>query len=161
MSDFLHSFTTIDGSVYSISFSLFKADILDIDIDVFDLILKQVKDCGNNNYEVLMHLTKLVFSFLEDHDCIIYFYCDFAPIKKSKKSNHLSNQQFRSKIFTALFEKLKHQSKIEEKPFNYILRTAEIIDADNGNHYISLISNSGQGEKTSEMINSILSMNDK
>lgn len=118
MSETINSFATSEGSEYKISISLFKSDAHDIKIDVFDLVLKQIKNCGEQNYEALLHLTKLVFDFLEDKNCIIYFYADFSPIKKSTRNAHLSNQEFRSLMFTALFEKLKNKARIKGNPLN-------------------------------------------
>jgi len=155
------NFTTSEGSEYTISFSQFNSDVHDLDIEIYDLVLKQKKNCGDHNYEALMYLSKLVLEFLSNNECIVYFYSDNAPIKKSKRNMHLSNQEFRSKMFSALFEKLKFKSRLKEKPFNYIIRTTEIKDSEVGNHYISLLSNTEQGEELEELTASILSMNDK
>ncbi len=160
MSETINNFTTSEGSEYAISFSLFKSDVHDIKIDVFDLVLKQTKKRGEQNYEALLHLSKLVFEFLADKNCIIYFYADFSPIKKSDKNTHLSNQEFRSKMFSTLFEKLKNKARIKGESFRYLKRTTEIKDPD-GNHYITLISNIEQGEELEELNSAILSMNDK
>lgn len=160
MSETINNFITSEGYEYKISFSLFRSDVHNVKIDVFDLVLKQIQNCGEHNYEALLHLTKLVFDFLEDKNCIIYFYADFGPIKKSKKNTHLSNQEFRSLMFSALFEKLKNKARIKGESFKYILRTAEIKDPD-GNHYITLISNIKQGEELEELTSAILAMNDK
>lgn len=130
-------------------------------MDVYEIVLKQNKGNGDQNYEALLYLTKLVLDFLKENKCIIYFYADYSPIKKSKNHSTLSNQEFRSQLFSTLFEKLKYQTIKKKGEFNYILRTTAIKDQENGNHFITLISNKDQGVEIEELTNSILAMNDK
>jgi len=60
-----------------------------------------------------------------------------------------------------MFERLKRNAKKKGNPFNYILRNTEIIDAENDNHYISLISKTSKVDELERLSNLILSMNDK
>lgn len=63
-------------------------------------------------------------------------------------------------MFSTLFERLKNKARLSGKAYNFILRTTEIKDPD-GNHFITLISNTAQGEELEELTSAILSMNDK
>jgi len=162
LSDHTYSYSTAQGSEYIISLSPFESDVLDGQkVKVFDLILKLITINGNDNYDLLNHLANLVFKFLEENGGIVYFYSDNAPILKSKNNSHLSNQEYRNKLFRSMFERLKRKAKIEGLVFEYIMRTTIVKDSINGDHFISLISKSSEGQEIEDISNMILAMNDK
>jgi len=161
LSDFTYNYSTQQGSEYVINFSVFDQKVLEENLVVYDLVLEKLTDKGSTNYELLNHLAKLVLEFLEDKDCIIYFYCDEAPIKKSVRNSNIPNKEFRSKLFKSIFERQKRKARINSESFDYIMRTNEIADSENGNHFISLISKTNRGEDLENLSSQILSLNDK
>ncbi len=68
---------------------------------------------------------------------VLYYYCDTAPVNiRNNRKETLTNQEFRSKLFAKLFEKANHS--------DFVSRNFIIEDSDNGNHYITLITNIAQ-----------------
>jgi len=155
------TFTTSQGSIYLIDFTLLEINPLVDEIDVYDLLLKQESYNGQQNYEVLNFLGNEVPAFLEKNDGIIYFYCDNSEIKKNTRNAHLSNQEFRNRLFSAMFERRKVNARINGNAFDFVLRNIQIKDPVNGDHFISLISKMNQLESLQKLADEMLSIGDK
>ncbi len=134
------TFRTSQGSVYLIKFSKFDSDAIETKVPIIDLVLKQDVNKGHDNYELLNYLSKEVLSYLDKHRCVIYFYCDHEFIHKNERNSKYSNQEYRSKIFNSMFQRMKQKSQISNQAFDYVIRNIEIVDPENGDHFISVIS---------------------
>lgn len=152
--------TTKQGSIYIIDFSIFHGNPLEEEIEVYDLVLKQEKKKGEENYEVLSILGREVMNFLDSNPGIIYFYCDHGDIKKNHRNSQVSNQEFRSRLFSSLFERTKLKYRKAGKEFQYIIRNIQIKDPE-GDHFISLIAKRDHHMYIQELGDQILSLGEK
>ena len=155
------SFETSQGSKYIIDFSIFESNPINDKIEVFDLVLLQKSNQGDENHEVLNFIVSEVMKFLNSRKCIVYFYCDNTPIKKSKRHTNYSNQAYRNRLFLSMFERLKIKSKLENESFDFLLRSIEIEDKQNGDHFISLITTKENYIQLENLSKEILSLNEK
>lgn len=57
-----------------------------------------------NNAGTLNRIASILFNFLDENDVILYFYCSKAPIKKRNTRDEMSYQQYRSCLFTSMFD---------------------------------------------------------
>jgi len=146
------------GSEYIIEISKFPSQSHDLEIDIFDVTLKAVNIIKNDNAEILSVLSTKVIDHLNTHNCIIYFYCDQQPIKKSKQNKHLSNKEFRHKLFNALFERTK---SLNVNSFDLLIENIIIEDKENDNHYISLLAKKSDEAILQDSMLMIESLNQK
>lgn len=126
-------FTTKEGHEYLIKFSQFNPDNIpdEITIPVVDVAIELALSANQtNNAGTLFQISALINNYIIKHDVILYCYCDMAPI--DKRNAEVSNQQFRSLLFTRMFDKQNNQEYINER--------IVIEDEVNGSHYIHLFS---------------------
>ena len=88
-----------------------------------------------NNAGTLNRIASILFNFLEENDVILYFYCSKDPIKKRYNRDEMSYQQYRSSLFTSMFERITRYHKGE-----FVNRSIILKDTVYGDHYIHLIS---------------------
>jgi len=154
-------FRTTEGSSYIINFTIFEANPLADKVTVYDLVLSQEKNKGQENYEVLNFLGNEVLKFLEKNSGIVYFYSDHADIRKSEKNQGYSNQEFRNKLFSSMFERKKRKVIFGGNTFEFVLRNIQIKDPKNGDHFISLISKKDCLDHLENLADQILSIGEK
>ena len=73
--------------------------------EVCDVSLLRKSDYSGVDRKALRLISKMLFDFMADNpDNIIYFYCDdFNDLPRSGKHMKLSPQEYRSRLFSALF----------------------------------------------------------
>lgn len=84
---------------------------------------------GVNNSATLLQITSIIKEYLNENDVVLYCYCDDKAINKSKNKENVTPQEYRSKLFSAIFEK-----EADAKFINNRI----IINGDT-DHYIHLI----------------------
>jgi len=142
--DRLVPLTTRDGHHYLVKFSLMTGiiDLPDtINVQIVDLVVSLINGDGINNASTLFHIAGIIKEYLDNNDVVLYCYCDRGGILKSEKRSSMSPEEFRSLLFSAMFNKKAGD--------NYINHPIIIEDNVYGAHYIHLIStrkNQGQIE---------------
>jgi len=148
-------YTTNDGINYLIKFSVFKAEVLpeQITLPVVEIIIETNSTHDNiyNDISTIKRLLHIVLEYIHENDVVFYFYCNNKPIKKSEKNIHLSHQEFRSNLFSAMFQLDKT---------NRFTNKLVIINDQDGNHYIHLITKI-EFEETANLIMEELKKFDK
>ncbi|MDV6169577.1 hypothetical protein R1T16_14165 [Flavobacterium sp. DG1-102-2] len=148
-------YTTNDGINYLIKFSVFKAEVLpeQITLPVVEIIIETNSTHDNiyNDISTIKRLLHIVLEYIHENDVVFYFYCSNKPIKKSEKNIHLSHQEFRSNLFSAMFQLDKT---------NRFTNKLVIINDQDGNHYIHLITKI-EFEETANLIMEELKKFDK
>ncbi len=136
LSNHLINYSTNEAIDYIIKFTAIEPNQLPIGIDipVIDIVIETSTEFENikNSAYSLLQITKIIYEYALINEAVYYFYCSNKSILKSKSKESFSNQEFRSLLFSRMFE--KNNDKLF---FNHKI---EIIDLENGNHYIHLIS---------------------
>ena len=97
---------TKEGHNYLISFSSFQTENLpQITIPIVDLTISVENNVGINNGATLLQITSIIKNYLNENDVVLYCYCDNKAIIKSEKKADLTPQEYRSRLFSAMFEK--------------------------------------------------------
>jgi hypothetical protein len=121
---------TKEGYNYLISFSKFPTENLPkLTIPVVDLTISVENNVGVNNSATLLQITSIIKEYLNENDVVLYCYCDDKEVNKSKNKENITPQEYRSKLFSAMFEK--------EADANFI--NSRIIITGDTVHYIHLI----------------------
>ncbi len=145
--------TSISGVRYVLIFSEF--DNQDYNTPVIDITLVCEDNLEQaNDVDVLININNFIKDYLSQFkNVIIYYYCDKAPIVKSKKNQNLSNQEYRHILFNRMFEFSK---------FNSVIKKSIIInDPEEGNHYINLIGNTSLYDTIEKIALDINKINNK
>lgn len=82
------------------------ADVLKMGTsEVCDVSLERVSDFGSVDHKALHLISHMLFDFIERNpDNIIYFYCDdLNDLPRSRHNQSLLPQEYRSRLFSALF----------------------------------------------------------
>jgi hypothetical protein len=85
-----------------------------------------------NDIKTLYQIANILHSYLKTHDVILYAICSSTEINKSARRAHLSNQQYRSKLFDTIFQKVD-TTGLE-------MKNLEIAEDDGDIEYFHLIS---------------------
>ena len=74
--------------------------------EVCDVVLARQSDYDGVDRSALKLISHMLFDFLQQNpDNIIYFYCDdFNDLPRSRHNQILSPQEYRSRLFSALFD---------------------------------------------------------
>lgn len=109
---------------------------IDTDIEIVDIALIDAsRSFGINNAGTLNKIASILLNFLEDNDVILYFYCAKDPIRIRKGRREISYQQYRSRLFCSMFDRITIGYKNR-----YINKSIVLRDSTYGDHYIHLIS---------------------
>jgi len=143
-----YPFTTVFGVRYLLIFTEFS-DSTDFNFPVIDISLVCEDDIEQaNDIDVLITVNRFIKKYLTDHkDAILYYYCDTAPIIRSSKNEHLSNQEYRQILFDRMFELARFK--------NAIKKSIVITDLEEGNHFINLISHSNMASAIEELASNV------
>ena len=150
------AFTTDEGYQYLVSFSLYKEFSIQFNVNIVDVsIILMNKEIEKNTFKTLNKFIEIISEYLMDNsNVVLYYYCDTAPVNiRNNRKHTLTNQEFRSKLFTKLFEKANHS--------DFASRNFIIEDTENGNHYITLITNIEQIDIFDEIKNELESIFNK
>jgi hypothetical protein len=126
--------TTNEGYEYLIKFTLFELDVIpkEVTTKVVNLVIDLLVPTQNyNNSKTLFNISEIINDYLDINDVILYCYCDNVEINKSDKRKTMTNQEYRSLLFTRMFDRRNDNTHINK----LIL----INDPVNDNHYIHLI----------------------
>ena len=128
------SFRSKEGHEYLIQFKRFNNEYTNYNIPIIDISLISTNEIlAYNSLESLLKITSIIEEYLISNDAVLYFYCDTKELNRRNKK--ITPQEFRSKLFTSLFEiKTKGDKSMCIK--NYIIN-----DGIGGDHFISVISN--------------------
>jgi len=99
-----------DVPVYDLNFKLYGANISDIEI---------------NNPKTLYRIGAIILDFLIENDVIIYYFCDTKQIKKGKKHEHISHQEFRHMLFTTMYRYVATRRQLDNFENNALEITGE------------------------------------
>jgi hypothetical protein len=99
---------------------------------IVDVTIAIADNKGINNCHTLKQITSIIKSYLDENDVILYCFCDNKEIFRSIKHSHLTPQEYRSLLFTKLFDNLANEE--------YINKPIVITDDEQINHHIHLIS---------------------
>ncbi len=141
------------GRQYLLNFTENKSLPIKLDVDVVSMTLSLVSETTTaiNNMDVLNKITTIVFNVLDDNDVISYFYCSKDPINQRQNRQMMSPQEYRSHLFSTMFDKISDK----HKPGTFINKTIILRDETEGDHYIHLIVRSKYKDKIDEFAQSI------
>ena len=124
--------TTKEGHNYLIQFEFIDKKQIpqNVKADIVDVLISVENNVGINNSSTLNQFSSILKKFLAEHDVILYCYCDHAEISRGPGKQNMSPQEYRSKLFSAMFDKQGNH--------NYINQL--IVINDDVDHYIHLIS---------------------
>lgn len=141
--DFSVSISSESGDEYRIILSPFNLDILpdevtelfgNSNIEIVDVALERIKGDAPTAIGILLKISSVIGEVFEDNkDLILYFYCDDMH-EILRRDRETSPQQFRSKLFSRMFDKYITSNNITD-----IVNTSIKIKSDR-DIYIHLIS---------------------
>jgi hypothetical protein len=136
MDDVEIPYTTKEGIEYLITFKYFAPEHipLGINVPIIDIAIITTADIDliNNSSTDIFEIGNIIYDQANKVDAVYYCICSDKQIKKNIKREHLSHQQYRSHLFSALFLKCN-------KGNLYSNRLVVIDDPNTNNHYIHLI----------------------
>ena len=139
-----------DGHQYLLRFGNFESLPIELDIKVVDISLISESEVATiNNIRTLNQISTTVFDFLDKNDVILYYYCSDDPIFQRKNREEIPPQQYRSKLFLTLFNKIIRNHK--EK--SLVNKSIVLRDKSEGDHYIHLIAESKYSDKMDKLVN--------
>ena len=133
-----------DGRQYLLEFGDFESLPIELDVKVVNISLVSKSEVATiNNIGTLNQISTTIFNFLDKNDAILYYYCSDDPIVQRKSREEISPQQYRSRLFFALFDKIakKHSER------GLVNKSIILRDEPNGDHYIHLIADSKHSDK--------------
>lgn len=131
MENELFSFSTKTGNEYIIQFTPVELDFIKtpFSLPVVDVSLIARSKVDINNFQTFSVIIDRIQTYIINNDCILYYYCDHTEIERRDKS--ITPQCFRHKMFNVLLERADNKNIIKE---------SIIIDDEEGDHYISILS---------------------
>lgn len=130
-------YSTKEGIDYLIKFTPFSSEKLpeNINIPIVDIVIETNAESHKitNSAHSLMQITQIISDYALNNNAIYYCYCSDKPVKRAERKKHLSNQEYRSLLFSKMFQKNNNAS--------FINKIVVIKDSEKGNHYIHLITN--------------------
>lgn len=162
--DFSVSINAKSGDEYRIIISPFNLYILpeevtelfgESSIEIADVTLERIKGNTPTDIGILLKISNVIGEVFEDNqNLILYFYCDdMHEILRRDKGT--SPQQFRSKLFSRMFDKYKASNNLTD-----IVNTSIKIKSDR-DIYIHLISRECHLEYVDAIKNVIMEMESK
>lgn len=143
-----------EGHQYLLKLSDCKNLPIDSGIEIVDIALVAVSNVDIiNNAGTLSKISLILFNFLDENDVILYFYCAKEPIKLRTTRRNMSNQEYRSYLFSSMFKRTTAScnGKFIDKPV--ILR-----DESYGDHYIHIIAKSQHIQIMDKLYNAVCSL---
>jgi len=146
-------FVTAEGYEYLVNFMEFSANGINYGIPIIDVSITLMStNIEHNSIKTLNVFTDIIDNYLKQHNVVLYYYCDTAPIKmRDNRKNKLLPQEFRSKLFSSMFDQRNFD--------NYILKEIRITDLERGDHFTSLISNISNIDKVQLIENDLQELN--
>jgi hypothetical protein len=134
-------FITEEGHQYLVSFVKFSANGIDYGIPIIDVSITLMNnEIEYNSIKTLNIFVDIIHNYLNQHNVVLYYYCDTAVIKmRINREEKLLPQEYRSKLFSSMFNKKKIN--------DYLLAEIRISDPERGDHFTSLISSVNNADK--------------
>jgi hypothetical protein len=134
-------FETDEGYQYLVSFREVTPQQNNYGIAIVDVsIVLMSSNIESNSYKTLNNFIEIIFDYLIKNDVIVYYYCDVVPVKIRKNRDiKLSPQEFRFKLFSTMF--------VKRNSLEFYLQEITLTDAEENNHYTSLISKISNKDK--------------
>ena len=125
--------TTDEGYEYLVVFKEFCNTPRNYGIIIIDVSIILMGDViPINSIKTFSRFSQIILDYLNENNVILYYYCDTSDIAiRNNRKRKVTPQEFRSKLFSKIFEKMN--------PTNFIEKPIKINDPENGNHYTSLI----------------------
>ena len=138
-----------DGHQYLLRFEDFENLPVNIDaelgVKVVDISLISESEVATiNNIGTLNLISTVVFNFLDENDVVLYYYCSKDAIYQRKNRKEIPPQQYRSKLFLTLFDKIVEKY---QRGDDYINKPIIIPDEIYGDHYIHFVAESKHSDK--------------
>lgn len=110
---------------------------LDASVEIYDVVLLRVSGDETTSFKSLAQISTFIQGFMHNHPAaILYFYCDdMHEIRRAHKHANYSPQQFRSQLFSLLFDR-----EMQRYPETKLINNVQTITTDQGTAYIHLIS---------------------
>lgn len=144
-----------DGHQYLLKLTDCKNLPIKSSIEIVDIVLRSASKIDIiNNAGTLNRIASILFNFLDENDVILYFYCSKDPIKKRNTRDEMSYQQYRSSLFTSMFDRTTRHHKGE-----FINKPIILKDMVYGDHYIHLIAHSKHSDKLDELKGELNTLN--
>lgn len=136
-----------EGHQYLLKFTDCKSLPIGLDVEVVDIALSLASEIAIiNNTGTLNKIASVIFNFLDDNDVILYFYCSKDDIIQRKTRQHISPQEYRSRLFSTMFDKITSKCK----PGIFINKPVILRDETEGDHYLHFIAKSKYSDKMDE-----------
>ena len=150
-------YTSGKGYNYLINLSsIKKQDFLPesviIEKDIVDIVLELDKKTfgKSNDFGDLYRIAAIIYDFLENNDVILYYYCDIKPVKQRDNRTKISNQEYRSRLFSLMIDRFISA--------DYEKTICKIPDSQNEIHYIHLISKIENSEQVKSLSSALINM---
>lgn len=115
-------FTSESGDIYRVILSSGEdtffvgddvRDLVGSNIEIVEVDLERISGNSKTTPSVLYKIADLIGSFMEqDNDCVLYFFCDdISPIPQIKAHRNIWPQEYRSRLFSSMFEHYTLQHK--------------------------------------------------
>jgi len=126
-------FISKEGNSYRIVFSEITIELpIPIGVALVELAIISNNNRVVNNPATLFEFSSIINEYLNKNDIILYCYCDTQDLNMGRNNSHLSPQEFRSKLFSSMFDRRKDKS--------FVNKSIVIDDNLYGTHFIHLIS---------------------
>lgn len=103
--------------------------------EIYDVVLKRLSGCQKSSLGALSKLSSFLYGLLIDNPkAILYFFCDVRDVDRSVAHMRYSPQEYRSRLFSAMFE---YESR--QHPNAHWVNNQIIISTTEGSAYIHLI----------------------
>lgn len=106
------------------------------DVKVYNITLVLSEPIDEvNNPATLFKIGHILLEFLNEHNCILYFYCSPNDDTLTNKKREISPQEYRSRIFTTIFDRVSKE--VIDKKYLHMRYRLAAGDDTFFNHFIA------------------------
>lgn len=149
------------GNEYLLEVDTFDKHLLvdagiDPSYEIYDVVLKRISGNTISSMGALASLSAFLYGLLVDNpQAILYFFCDIRELERTPKNMKCSPQEYRSRLFSAMFE---HETRLH--PGVQWINNRIILTTIDGSAYIHLITLQ-QNQPVVEQIKSVIAQQGK
>lgn len=131
---------------------------LDTSVEMYEAVLLRVSGEKTTSFRSLAQISTFIKGFMYDHpSAILYFYCDdMHEIQCAHKHAGYSPQQFRSYLFSALFDR-----EMAKHPDTRLTNNVQTITTEQGTAYIHLITSRDNQHIVTNIFNQLVEYSTK
>ena len=131
---------------------------LDTSVEMYEVVLLRVSGDETTSFKSLAQISTFVKGFMYNHPAaILYFYCDdMHDILRAHKHADYSPQQFRSYLFSALFDR-----EMAKHPDPQLTNNIQTITIEQGTAYIHLITSRSNQHIVTNIFNQLIEYSTK